>query len=155
MLTRKMQLSDVSDVYNIEEKSFSMPWSLESFEKEITINKAAHYFVIEVSNKVVGYMGIWKILDEGHITNIAIDPSYRGKRYGAELLKFVLEQMKQIGVESFTLEVRASNEVAIKLYEKFGFITMGIRKKYYTDTQEDALLMWKNYKKVSEFDEFI
>lgn len=146
MLTRKMQLSDVSEVYKIEVKSFSMPWSLESFEKEITINKAAHYFVIEVSNKVVGYMGIWKILDEGHITNIAIDPEYRGRRYGAELLKFVLDQMQQVGVESFTLEVRESNEVAIRLYESFGFVTMGVRKKYYTDTQEDALLMWKNYK---------
>ncbi len=146
MVTRKMQLSDVSQVFNIERKSFSMPWSLESFEKEITINKAAHYFVIEVSNTVVGYMGLWKIFDEGHITNIAIDPEYRGKRYGSTLLKYVLDEMMCLGVESFTLEVRESNEVAIKLYERFGFVTQGVRKKYYADTQEDALLMWKNFK---------
>ena len=141
--TRRMSNLDIDAISLIENKSFSMSWSREAFVREIDFNPTAYYFVIEDDKNIFGYMGIWKILDEGHITNIALDPDYRGNHYSNILLKFVINQMIEIGVKSFTLEVRESNIIAIKLYEKYGFVVKGKRKKYYSDTKEDALLMWK------------
>ena len=93
---------------------------------------------------MAGYIGLWRILDEGPITNIAIDPEYRGRKLGSTLFKYAIDEMKSAGTNSFTLEVRESNRVAIRLYESFGFKMAGRRKNYYQDNQEDALLMWRN-----------
>ncbi len=144
VIVREMAFDDVDEIYEIEKKSFSMPWSKASFYQEINDNSAAYYYVVGVDDTLVGYMGIWKILDEGHITNVAIDPDYRGKGYSKQLVSYVLGEMKKLEVHMFTLEVRESNIIAQELYSKFGFSVEGRRKKYYTDTNEDALLMWMN-----------
>ncbi|MEA3424127.1 MAG: ribosomal protein S18-alanine N-acetyltransferase [Bacillota bacterium] len=144
VIVREMKLDDIDEIYEIEKRSFSMPWSKSSFYQEINDNLAAYYYVVGVDDTLVGYMGIWKILDEGHITNVAIDHDYRGKGYSKQLVSHVLCEMEKLEVCRFTLEVRESNIIAQKLYLKFGFSVEGRRKKYYTDTKEDALLMWLN-----------
>lgn len=141
---REATLEDVDLIYAVEEKSFQTPWSKESFENEINNNKFAYYYVLELENKIVGYAGMWIILDEAHITNIAIAPSARGKKLGEALLKFLMEKAKYYGAEKMTLEVRASNSIAQGLYNKLNFKKTGIRKNYYADSIEDAVIMWVN-----------
>lgn len=143
MRVRQMELRDLEAVLAVERRSFTTPWSRKAFEQELQDNPAAHYFVLESAPKIIGYFGMWRILDEGHITNIAIDPDYRGKGYSHLLLQEVFDRMEAEGVRYFTLEVRASNQVAIHLYERYGFERAGVRKGYYRDTGEDALLMWR------------
>ena len=92
---------------------------------------------------MVGYIGVWKIVDEGHITNVAVSPDYRRMQIGSALLKNMLEITAEEGIVRHTLEVRTGNEAAIGLYEKFGFETAGVRKGYYEDNGEDALIMWR------------
>lgn len=139
-----MDINDVNRVYEIERDSFFTPWTKDAFINEMINNKIARYFLILKDNLIIGYIGIWKILDEGHITNIAIDKKYRGNKYGEMLLEYALDEMIEIGIEHFTLEVRESNEKALNLYKKFGFVVKGRRLNYYKDTKEDALLMWKS-----------
>lgn len=133
---------DIEAVYDIECLSFKTPWSLESFKTEIYRNSAAKYLVAKLDGKVVGYAGMWIILDEGHITNIAIHPEHRGKKIGDALVKALIELAKENGVSRMTLEVRTSNWPAINLYKKHGFCECGVRKGYYQDSGEDALIMW-------------
>lgn len=141
---RKMELSDIDQVLDIERQSFPHPWSRESFENELLYNKFALYIVLECGGTVIGYCGTWVIIDEAHITNIALLPEYRGQKLGEFLLKKVMEMLKEKNVNKITLEVRVSNYVAQSLYRKLGFMDGGIRKNYYTDNQEDALVMWVN-----------
>lgn len=101
--------------------------------------------VIEDEGKIAGYCGAWIVIDESHITNIAILPEYRGQKLGEALLRKMIEISISMGVVRMTLEVRVSNSVAISLYEKLGFQKGGIRKNYYTDNQEDAYVMWVNF----------
>ncbi|MBN2260104.1 MAG: ribosomal protein S18-alanine N-acetyltransferase [Clostridiales bacterium] len=139
---REMTVDDIDSIHEIEVKSFTVPWSKNAFYQEIAENNAAFYFVISFNKKLIGYMGIWKIFDEGHITNIALDNEYRGQGLSKKLLAHVIEKMTDKGVIHYTLEVRESNQVAQNLYKGFGFSVKGKRKKYYADTNEDALLMW-------------
>jgi ribosomal-protein-alanine N-acetyltransferase len=111
------------------------------FEDEL-YNLNAHYLVAEVAGRIVGYIGFWKIIDEGHITNIAVHPDFRGLGYGRELIAAMILKAKEMELIAITLEVRKSNKAAISLYESFGFVSSGIRKKYYSDNNEDALIMW-------------
>lgn len=141
---RKMAQDDISQIVAIEEASFPTPWSAEAFERELTMNEYAHYIVMETTEGIIGYCGLWIIIDESHITNIAILPQYRGQKLGEALLKEVIHQAKILGANTMTLEVRVSNEVAKKLYRKHGFQNGGIRKRYYTDNYEDGLVMWVN-----------
>lgn len=141
---RLMTVEDVEQVYNIEISSFTLPWSKEAFYNEMTTNQYAKYIVMELDNQVIGYCGMWVILDEGHITNIAVLPEYRGRKLGDALLKQVIEFSRALRLRVLTLEVRVSNIVAQKLYKKYGFQAGGIRKNYYTDNHEDALVMWVN-----------
>lgn len=140
--TRNMTLSDLDRVMEIELKSFTVPWSRDAYLMELTQNHFAKYLVAEVGDEVVGYAGVWVIIDEGHITNIAIDPSQRGKKLGEELMRRMMALAIAHGAERMTLEVRVSNLPAIRLYEKMGFVSHGIRKGYYTDNNEDAMIMW-------------
>lgn len=142
---RRMTEADVKAVYEIEMASFKTPWSMESFEKEIRENQLAVYFVVEVVGEVVGYAGMWTVMDELHITNVAVMPSHRGKGLSSCLMDKLFEFAAMKHFKSMTLEVRTANSVAIGLYEKFGFVGMGIRKGYYQDTNEDALIMWKEF----------
>ncbi|SHI39739.1 tRNA (adenosine(37)-N6)-threonylcarbamoyltransferase complex dimerization subunit type 1 TsaB [Lutispora thermophila] len=136
-----MKKEDVKAVHDIECKSFTTPWSLESFEAEI-YNNMARYLVAKINGEVVGYGGMWIILDEGHITNIAVHPDHRSKKIGDALVKDLISLARENDLKRMTLEVRTSNWPAINLYKKYGFKEAGVRKGYYQDTGEDALIMW-------------
>lgn len=140
--TRMMEAEDIDAVLKIEHQSFSIPWSREAFEAEVCDNEIARYLVLINGEKVIGYGGMWIILDEAHVTNIAVLPSFRGRGLGKKLLAAMIETAKAGGAASMTLEVRASNEAAKKLYTGFGFKECGVRPGYYTDNREDAVIMW-------------
>lgn len=137
---REMIFKDLNEIMEIEKRSFPTPWTktmfIESLSSEIYKN-----FVIEEKNEVIGYIMLYRVLDEGHITNFAINPLYRKKGYGTKLLSYVIDYFKQMGIVEFFLEVRESNKVAINLYRRFGFEIIGKRKRYYSDTNEDAFIM--------------
>ncbi len=141
---RKMTVDDLDDVMEVEVNSFTLPWSREAFFNELTKNQFAQYLVVEVDQKVVGYCGVWIIIDEAHITNIALLPECRGMKLGEALMAKVMELAREMGALRMTLEVRVSNERAQNLYRKFGFEAGAIRKQYYTDNLEDAIVMWVN-----------
>lgn len=141
---RPMQVEDIPQVHLVERKSFpTNPWSKSIFLSELTRNDAAIYIVAVVEERIVGYAGMWIILDEGHITNIAVDPSYRRRGIGQGLLGELTRLALQRGAVAMTLEVRVSNAEAQRLYTKLGFEPRGIRKEYYQDNKEDALIMWR------------
>ncbi|KML38998.1 MULTISPECIES: ribosomal protein S18-alanine N-acetyltransferase [Bacillaceae] len=141
---RLMNEEDIDDVLEIEHKSFATPWSREAFFNELTHNQFALYVVLEEENKVIGYCGAWIVADEAHITNVALLPEYRGRKLGEALMRQLMELASEMGAITMTLEVRVSNFTAQSLYRKLGFQNGAIRKNYYTDNQEDALVMWVN-----------
>jgi [ribosomal protein S18]-alanine N-acetyltransferase len=144
MEIRFMTVDDLDAVMEIEHRSFSIPWTREAFYNEIEQNHLSTYLVVEDGECIAGYCGVWLVVDEAHITNVAVLPDYRGKGLGEALMKGVMEIAKQVGARVMTLEVRVSNEAAKGLYRKMGFQDGGIRKRYYSDNQEDALVMWVN-----------
>jgi len=137
----KMTREDIENIVAIENATFSIPWTIDSFVKELE-NSHAHYYVLKLDDHLAGYGGFWKIIDEGHITNVAICEQYRGMGYGKRLIQELLEEAKKMNIQRMTLEVRESNTRAIKAYEKFGFIIEGKRRRYYTNPIEDAMIMW-------------
>lgn len=136
-----MNKNHIHDILEISKLSFHTPWSKESFINELN-NTFAHYVVATVDNKPIGYGGMWIIIDEGHITNIAIHPNFRGQRVGTKILEEMINVCKSKNAQAMTLEVRKSNLVAQKLYSSFGFKEEGIRKQYYEDNKEDCIIMW-------------
>ncbi len=142
MMIRRMTIADVKAVSEIEHNTFSLPWPEDSFRYEMEENPAARYLVAtDDTGAVIGYAGAWMIYDESHITNIAVAEPCRGQGIGMQLTKALIQYAANLGVEYMTLEVRRSNLRAQAMYEKLGFIQLGVRKRYYTDNQEDALLM--------------
>ncbi|WP_010098012.1 ribosomal protein S18-alanine N-acetyltransferase [Ornithinibacillus scapharcae] len=141
---RKMEIEDIQQVMLVEIASFTSPWSEDIFKQEITENRHAFYFVMELEQKIIGYVGMWIVLDDAQITNIAILPGYRGMKLGEKLFQFALQTAIGRGVSRLSLEVRVTNIVAQKMYRKFGLVPGGIRKGYYTDNHEDAIVMWVN-----------
>lgn len=139
---RLMTLNDIDEVLKIEHASFTLPWSREAFYNELLNNHFSKYILLEDEGKIIGYCGLWVIIDEAHITNVAVLPEYRGKKLGEALMLKVMEVARESGALRMTLEVRVSNHVAQSLYRKLGFEDGGIRKRYYSDNQEDALIMW-------------
>lgn len=139
---RAMKLSDIDQVCDIEQEAFPTPWTADAFYNELTTNMFAHYVVIEKDDQLIGYGGMWTVIDEAHITNIAVRKLYQGKKLGEALLTSLKEAAKQLGMSRMTLEVRVSNTVAQNLYKKLGFYTVGTRKGYYSDNNEDAYIMW-------------
>ena len=137
---RRMTLADAEAVHAIEVETFPEPWSLQSFQKEMTRNACARYIVAEEDGAVLGYAGAWLILDEGHITNVAVTKSRRGEGIGEALMRALMQYAANMGVQYMTLEVRKTNLIAQALYRKLRFIQLGVRKRYYEDNGEDALL---------------
>jgi ribosomal-protein-alanine N-acetyltransferase len=142
LLIEAMADADVKEVLRIEQQSFSTQWPSNAFYQELHDNKLAHYFVGRIGNRVVAYGGIWVILEDSHITTIAVHPDYRGRKYGEVMLLRLLDEAIERGASWMTLEVRESNTVAQALYRKYGFTTVSTRKGYYSDNNENALVMW-------------
>lgn len=143
-LIRLMKEKDIGEIMKIEAVSFGTHhWTKESFKSELR-NKTGNYYVIidNDSHKLVGYCGFWLIIDEAHVTTIAIHPDYRRNHLGELLLQYLIDRCKEQEAKWLTLEVRISNIGAQKLYYKYGFSSLGLRRKYYQDNDEDALIMW-------------
>lgn len=139
-----MKLEDLNDVLEIEVLAFSTPWSRSSFLYELLENERAFYLIAKNEfGKVMGYVGMWIVFDEGHITNLATHPRYRRQGVAHKLMNELIAACKGNGVRYLTLEVRRTNCEAQELYHKLGFVHMGVRRKYYLDNNEDALIMWK------------
>jgi len=139
----EMRLEHLSQVVQIENASYPSPWSRHSFAYEVMKNSFACYIVAISGKKVVGYAGMWLILDEAHITNVAVHPNYRKAGIGRALMMQMIGRAVVTGSNRMTLEVRPSNNAARHLYNKLGFKEGGVRKGYYIDTNEDAIIMWK------------
>ncbi len=135
-----MTAEDVDGMHAIEEAAFATPWSRKSIEAELT-NSCARYLVARTGGEVVGYAGMWLVIDEAHITNVAVRADMRGQGLGRQLMGRLIQLAADSGMIWMTLEVRRSNKAAQNLYRSFGFIDVGYRKRYYEDNQEDALLM--------------
>ena len=136
-----MRLDDVSAVHEIERISFRTPWPAYAFEQELRGNRLAHYIVARAGERVVGFAGIWLMVDEAHVTTFGVHPDWRRQGIGRQLLLNLVELSRAIGARRMTLEVRASNEVAQALYRAYGFEEVGRRPRYYTDDGEDAIVM--------------
>lgn len=160
-----MQFHDIDEVMAIEYRSFSNPWTVRAYKYEVATNRFSHFIVIRealdqppqtrthsvlgkfllakprIRRPVLGYGGFWLLLDEAHISTIAVAPDWRGMGLGELLLVGLLDRAIRIGADYATLEVRVSNEVAQNLYRKYQFQTVGVRSRYYSDNQEDALVM--------------
>ncbi len=136
-----MRVEDLDAILVIERASFPTPWSRRAFLSELTENAYARYYVAKVGGRVIGYAGTWAVLDEVHVTNVAVHPSWRNQGIGHRLMEAIVAQADASRCRRVTLEVRRSNLVAQRLYESFDFVRRGVREGYYTDTHEDAFVM--------------
>lgn len=139
-----MRVTDLDEVMDIEQASFTTPWSRGAYHRELTANGYATYLVGRIGGRVVAYGGMWVILDEAHITNIAVHPDWRNLGVGRRMMAALERKAADLGAARITLEVRVSNLPARHLYEKLGYRATGLRRDYYTDTHEDAIVMWKD-----------
>lgn len=142
LIIEKMNFTHLPRVMEIENLSYPNPWSLHTFLNEIQQNHLSYYVVAKINEEVVGYAGLWLIMEEVHLTNIAVHPDWRQKKTAEKLLMYLILEAKKRSFKWMTLEVRESNTAAKKLYEKFKFKVMGRREKYYIDNNEAALIMW-------------
>src|SRR6266545_5651938 len=142
LVIEDMTPDDIPAVQTVESASFPVPWPASAFKHELTRNKNARYVVAREGDDVVGYAGLWLMVDEAHITTFAVLPQHRRRRIGERLLQRLFDLADEMGAEWLTLEVRVSNLPAQRLYEKYGFRRAGVRRRYYSDNNEDALIMW-------------
>ncbi|MDR1263722.1 MAG: ribosomal protein S18-alanine N-acetyltransferase [Oscillospiraceae bacterium] len=139
---RPMTMEDIDAVEAIERESFTIPWSRGAFIRELTVNvTTARYLVLDQDGAVVGYAGMWLVIDEGHITNVAVRRGCRNRGGGLMLMRALIAEGIENGLVYMTLEVRRSNLIAQNLYHRMGFVDVGFRKRYYEDDREDALVM--------------
>lgn len=143
MIIRKMTEEDLPEVYEIEQATFTDPWSVEDFLSSLK-EPNNDYIVAVIDGTIAGYCGYWGIAGEGYIYNVAVKQEFRRQHVGRQMLRTLLEDSTGRGITSFTLEVRYSNEAAIRLYESLGFARAGVRKDFYTKPKEDAVIMWLN-----------
>ncbi len=136
-----MRVDDIAAVHDIERASFSAPWPTYAFRQELESNRLARYLVARDGGRIVGYAGLWLMVDEAHITTFAVAPESRRQGIGERMLLELLQVSESVGAAVATLEVRVSNMPARRLYEKYGFRPVGVRPRYYTDNNEDALIM--------------
>lgn len=142
LLIRDMEAVDVEAASKIESEAFSMPWSSKDFLEMIEADYA-YYYVAELDGAIAGCCGIRNIAGEGEITNVVVSADHRKKGIGRKMMEYMLERAKENGIGDCTLEVRVSNQPAIRLYENLGFKGEGIRPGFYEKPKEDALIMWK------------
>jgi ribosomal-protein-alanine N-acetyltransferase len=149
-LVSSMTLADVAEAAALEKRVFALPWSRRAFEYEIQRNPMSHFLVIRARGQpmtptchtpLLGYGGFWLIIDEGHVCTLAVKPEWRGRGLGELLLSNLIDRALAVEARTMTLEVRSSNTVAQSLYRKYGFAAAGVRKGYYADNGEDALIM--------------
>lgn len=140
---RRMTADDISQVAALEAIVFSEPWSLADFQKEAETPEHCYLVAVEEDGLLLGYCGCWEVAGEGQIYNVAVREESRGLGIGKKLLAELLRQETERGIREFTLEVRADNEPAIRLYHSLGFEDAGIRKNFYTKPTADALIMWR------------
>ncbi len=133
---------NIANIANIEKQCFSTPWSENSIRESMSAGTA--FYMAYLGGNIAGYMGLSKIAGEGYVTNVAVLPEFRRKGIGNQLLQYVINDSKA-ELEFISLEVRVSNDAAISLYEKLGFIEVGLRKRFYTNPQEDAIIMTKTF----------
>ena len=138
---RPMLTSDIEAVSKIEKQSFTTFWNTQAYVTEL-MNANAIYMVATLNDRVVGYGGLWVIMDEAHITTIAVEANLRGQKIGERLLVEMLKSSRKRGATRSTLEVRETNEPAKRLYQKYGYVWVAIRKAYYSDNNENAEILW-------------
>lgn len=137
-----LQEEYLEQILDVEMEAYPEPWTVGMFREEIR-NKRSYFFVALAEDEFVGYAGFWLVLDEAHITSVTVADDYRGRGYGREQVIHLLEKALELGARSATLEVRPSNHPARKLYDSLGFRAVGMRKGYYSKTNEDAVVMMK------------
>jgi ribosomal-protein-alanine N-acetyltransferase len=140
---RPMLADDLDGVMAVEQGAFHTPWSRSAFEEELAQNRLARYLVALDGDKIVGYAGTWLVITEAHVTNVAVHNDRRREGIGRFLMEALMKLAREEGMGSMTLEVRVSNEAARALYQQLGFVSAGIRKNYYSETKEDALILWR------------
>lgn len=139
-----MDINNVAGASDIERMCFTDPWSSTLLQKELE-NDMAQYYVISLDAEVIAYCGYWNIVDDAQIMNVAVSPAYQGYGIGSMLMDTMIKKSKADDMRTMSLEVRVSNEKAINLYEKYGFVKEGRRKEYYKDNKEDAYIMYKYF----------
>ncbi|RYG71142.1 ribosomal-protein-alanine N-acetyltransferase [Lentibacillus lipolyticus] len=144
LMIRKVDNTDIDGIMEVERLSFSVPWPKDILVQELAENQHAHYFGMFVDGKMIGYAGMWHVIDDAQITTIAVIPDCRGQKLGEKLFYYVMAEAVRMGAKRLSLEVRVSNIAAQQMYRKFGLVPGGVRKNYYTDNQEDAIVMWVN-----------
>ena len=137
----RMQVDDIAAVVELDKKCFPVPWSASAYATEIH-NTSAYYTVARADGRMIGYAGMWLIMDEAHITTIGVAPEFRRRKIGERILIDLLDEAIHRGARRVTLEVRRSNAAAQKLYDKYYFHTVAVRRGYYTNNNEDAIVMW-------------
>lgn len=142
----------IEGVVQVEEACFTIPWTRNDFEREIYENTMAIYYVALCDDKVIGYAGMWHVVTEGHITNVAVLEGYRRQGVADALMEKMIAVAIEKEMIGITLEVRINNQAAQKLYIKYGFRPEGFRKNYYADTKEDAIIMWKYFPIYEDYD---
>ena len=136
---------DLEGVLQVEAESFTNPWTRAMYAWELQNRNVCHIYVARTpACRVAGFCAFWLVFDEIHINNVAVRPQYRGSGMGSAILRHVLAEARRLGANRATLEVRASNEGARRLYERLGFHTAGRRPNYYSSPVEDALILWKD-----------
>jgi ribosomal-protein-alanine N-acetyltransferase len=138
---REMRREDLPPVMAIERECFPLPWRESAYLTELA-NRSAYYVVACVDAEIVGYAGMWVIMDESHITTLGVARQWRRRKVGEQLLVGLLDEAARRGARRATLEVRQSNAAAQDLYEKYGFAPAALRRGYYTDNHENAVIMW-------------
>ena len=140
----RMRYDDIATVQQIEREIFLSPWPRNAYASELSQNRQACYLVLRNGGVIVGYAGIWRVAHEAHVTTIGVRAGEQRRGYGTMLFAALVERAYEMGARWITLEVRASNLHAMRLYERFGFKAIGRRRGYYTDNGEDAVIMWSD-----------
>ncbi len=144
IVLRPMRLEDIEHISRLERRCYTLPWSSSAYVTEVGNPNAYYIVALDEEETLVAYGGMWVIMDELHITTLAVDPERRGQKIGERLLIELLEEGMSRGAERATLEVRERNIVAHSLYLKYGFGDVAVRKNYYSDNSENAIIMWAN-----------